>query len=98
MCPSLINTAQYKIREYPLDVEGKSKEELEKFSLQLNNAYIAQEKIGSSPFIVKTEYRTNEENTYYYEISRYQDERLAKGKTAYQDLQAIWTRLTLSLM
>lgn len=27
--PKLINTAQYKIREYPLDVEGKSKEELE---------------------------------------------------------------------
>lgn len=78
--PKLINTAQYKIREYPLDVEGKSKEELEKFSLQLNNAYIAQEKIGSSPFIVKTEYRTNEENTYYYEISRYQDESSLKAK------------------
>jgi len=78
--PKLINTAQYKIREYPLDVEGKSKEELEKFSLRLYNAYMAQEKIGSSPFIVTTEYRTNEENTYYYEISRYQDESSLKAK------------------
>lgn len=78
--PKLINTAQYKIREYPLDVEGKSKEELEKLNLQLHNAYIAQEKIGESPFIVKTEYRTNEENTYYYEISRYQDESSLKAK------------------
>lgn len=78
--PKLINTAQYKIREYPLDVEGKSKEELEKLEYQLKNAYIAQEKIGESPFIVKTDYRTNEENTYYYEISRYQDESSLEAK------------------
>lgn len=35
---------------------------------------MAQEKIGNSPYIVKTECRMNEEQTYYYEISRYQDE------------------------
>lgn len=81
LCVSkLINTAPYKIREYPLDVEGKSPKELEKLNLQLHNAYMAQEKIGASPFIVKTEYRTNEENTYYYEISRYQDESSLRAK------------------
>lgn len=78
--PKFINTAKYKIREYPLDVEGKSKEELEKLELQLSNAYQAQEIIGQSPFIVQTQYRTNEEHTYYYEISRYQEESTLKAK------------------
>lgn len=78
--PKLIATAHYKIREYPLDVVGKSPEELRKISLQVQNAYIAQEKIGSSPYIVKTECRMNEEQTYYYEISRYQDESTLRSK------------------
>ena len=78
--PKLIATAQYKIREYPLDVAGKSPKELEKIRFQVQNAYIAQEKIGNSPYIVKTEYRMNEEQTYYYEISRYQDESTLRSK------------------
>lgn len=78
--PKLIATAQYKIREYPLDVVGKSPEELKKLTLQVQNAYMAQEKIGNSPYIVKTECRMNEEQTYYYEISRHQDESSLRSK------------------
>lgn len=78
--PKLIETAQYKVREYPLDVAGKSPVELHKLSLTVQNASFAQEKIGVSPYIVKTDCRMNEEQTYYYEISRYQDESSLRSK------------------
>lgn len=78
--PQLVATAHYKIREYPLDFAGKSPTELNKLKLQVQNAYMAQEKIGNSPYIVKTECRMNEEQTYYYEISRYQDESTLRSK------------------
>lgn len=78
--PKLIATAHYKIREYPLDIADKSPAELEKIKLQVQNADMAQQKIGDSPFIVKTECRMNEEQTFYYEISRYQDESSLRSK------------------
>lgn len=78
--PQFFTMAKYKIREYPLDVAGKTDEELKKMELQLNNASIAQQRIGTSPYIVKTEYRTNEDQTYYYEISQYQDEGSLRAK------------------
>lgn len=78
--PKLIASAHYKIREYPLDVYGKSPKELEKLKLQVQNAHMAQEKIGNSPYIVKADCRMNEEQTYYYEISRYQDESSLRSK------------------
>lgn len=78
--PKLIVTARYKIREYPLDVAGKSPKELEGLQLKVQNASLAQEKIGASPYIVATDCRMNEEQTYYYEISRYQDESSLRSK------------------
>ena len=78
--PKFIATAHYKIREYPLDIAGKSLEELKKLTLQIQNADMAQQKIGDSPYVVKTECRMNEEQTYYYEISRYQDESTLRSK------------------
>lgn len=78
--PKLIATAHYKIREYPLDIAEKSPVELEKIKFQVQNADMAQQKIGDSPFIVKTECRMNEEQTFYYEISRYQDESSLRSK------------------
>lgn len=78
--PKIIATARYKIREYPLDVADKSPQELEKLTLQVQNASLAQQKIGGSPYIVQTEGRMNEEQTYYYEISRYQDESTLRSK------------------
>lgn len=71
--PKLIVTAHYRVREYPLDVAGKSPAELKKLRLEVQNASLAQQKIGLSPFIVSADCRMNEEQTYYYEISRYQD-------------------------
>ncbi len=78
--PKLITTSHYKIREYPLVIADKSPAELKKIEYQINNAKMAKDKIGSSPYIVPTEYRTNEEGTYYYEISRYQDESSLRAK------------------
>ncbi len=78
--PKLIESAHYKIREYPLDIADKSPMELENLQLQVQNADMAQKKIGDSPYIVKTECRMNEEQTFYYEISRYQDESSLRSK------------------
>lgn len=72
--PNLIRSGQYKIREFPLDVAGKSPAELQKLQVSVQNARMAQMKIGDSPYIVKTDCRLNEEGTYYYEINRYQEE------------------------
>ena len=72
--PKIIKTARFKVREFPLDVEGKSPGELETLKLKVQNAKYAQEKIGTSPYIVHTDCRLNGEATYYYEINRYQDE------------------------
>ena len=78
--PKLIATAHYRIREYPLDVVGKSPADLDKLRLKVQNASLAQQKIGLSPYIVPAECRMNEEQTYYYEISRYQDESSLRSK------------------
>ena len=78
--PKLIATAHYRVREYPLDVVGKSPAELDKLRLRVQNASLAQQKIGLSPYIVPSECRMNEEQTYYYEISRYQDESSLRSK------------------
>jgi serine/threonine protein kinase len=78
--PKLIANAKYKVREYPLDIVGKSPQELQKLSLKVQNASLAQQRIGVSPYIVQTDCRMNEEQTYYYEISRYQDESTLRSK------------------
>lgn len=78
--PQFIATARYRVREYPLDVADKSPKELQQLNLSVQNAYMAQEKIGDSPYIVNTKCQMNEEQTYYYEISRYQDESSLRAK------------------
>ncbi len=78
--PKLIKTAHYRIREFPLDVMGKSPAELQQLQLKVQNAKMAQEKIGTSPYIVHTDCRLNSEGTYYYEINRYQDESSLRAK------------------
>ena len=78
--PQFIATARYRVREYPLDVADKSPKELQQLTYSVQNAYMAQEKIGDSPYIVNTKCQMNEEQTYYYEISRYQDESSLRAK------------------
>lgn len=78
--PKLIKTAHYKVREFPLDVAGKSPAELHNLQLKVQNAKLAQERIGTSPFIVHTDCRLNGEGTFYYEINRYQDESSLRAK------------------
>lgn len=78
--PRLIGSSRYKIREYALDLSGKSPKELEEFKKKVQNAKFAQDLIGASPYIVSTNCRMNDEETYYYEISRYQDESSLRSK------------------
>lgn len=65
---------KYKIRAYPLDKEGLSGEELQKFIYKIQNAQSAQQKLGICPYILTTECSTNEDVTVYYERSDFMDE------------------------
>lgn len=78
--PKLIKSAHYKVREYPLDVAGKSPAELQNLQLKVQNSKYAQDKIDDSPYIVKTNCQLNSEGTFYYEINRYQDESSLRSK------------------
>lgn len=60
---------EYRLKEYPLDVAGLSPIQLEQHRLKVNNGNIAQEKIGTSPFILPSHYALNSEETVLYEIS-----------------------------
>ncbi len=63
------NNQQYRVKEFPLDVADLSPLEIKRRELQVNNGNIAQDKIGSSHYILKSEYRLNDEGTLFYEIT-----------------------------
>ena len=59
------------IREYPLDKAGLSPMQLEEWQNKVKNALYAQSEIGHNPYIIPSEYRSNSEMTFLYEISDY---------------------------
>lgn len=78
--PRFIATSKYIIREYPLDKDNMTDEQLRQLQMKVQNASMAQEKMEDSPFIVKTTCRMNDDQTNYYEISRYQEESTLRSK------------------
>lgn len=70
----------YKVREYPLDVVGKSPMQLEVMRQRLMNGWMAQEKIVTSPYIIKSTYQMNAEGTYLYEITDFMDNFTLKAR------------------
>lgn len=60
----------YRIREYPL-VRNESPLALETFRKKVENAQTAQEIMDASPYILKSEYHVNAEETLFYEIAPY---------------------------
>ncbi len=67
---SMIDDGRKKlIREYPLDKAELSPKQVEEWRNKVMNPLFAQSEIGHSPYIIPSEYRFNEEQTFMYEIS-----------------------------
>ena len=64
---------QKRVKEYALQVSGLSSEDLKIRENQINNQYKALNKIKAKPFILNVEFRVDEENHMFYEISDYLD-------------------------
>lgn len=93
--PRFFASKKVKVREYPLDIAGKNKQELEKIKLKAENAKHAQERLDASPFIVRCECHLSDDQSYFYEISDYMQESTlratlrSKTYTEVQKLQII---------
>lgn len=69
------NIKKFKVREYPLSVANLSPIELEKRKKKVENARTAQYHLSASSYIIKSDYRINDEGTVFYEVSEYMDDR-----------------------
>ena len=78
--PKLFLSKRYKVREYPLVLEGKTAAELESFEKQVQNAQMAQDKMELSPYIVRNQFQMNEDHTLFYDVSEYMDESTLRSR------------------
>jgi len=63
-----------RVKEYALQVSGLSPAELMERENRIRNQYVALSKIKAKPFILNVEFRIDEENHLFYEISDFLDE------------------------
>ncbi|WP_242157329.1 methylation-associated defense system protein kinase MAD6 [Aestuariivivens sediminis] len=63
-----------RVKEYSLQVTGLSPDELSKREESIKNQYKALNKIKAKPFILNVEFKIDEENHLFYEISDFLDE------------------------
>ncbi|MCM8568888.1 protein kinase [Gramella jeungdoensis] len=63
-----------RIKEYTLQVNGFSPEELKQRELKIKNGFKALEHIKSNPFITNVQYELDEENHLFYEITDFLEE------------------------
>ena len=63
-----------RVKEFSLQVSGLSPEELRKREETIKNQYKALHKIKAKPFILNVEFKIDEENHLFYEISDFLDE------------------------
>jgi len=63
-----------RIKEYALQVSGFSVQELKERESRIRNQYVVLSKIKANPFILNVEFRIDEENHLFYEISDFWDE------------------------
>ena len=69
-----------RIKEYSLDVADLNTEELKTRKDQIQNQYLALEKIGNNPYIFKVEFRIDQEKNYFYEIFDYFEENTLRAE------------------
>lgn len=68
------SSIKHRVKEYSLQVSGLSLEELRKREEAIKNQYKALHKIKAKPFILNVEFKIDEENHLFYEISDFLDE------------------------
>jgi serine/threonine protein kinase len=73
-----------RIKEYSLQVSGLSKEELQKREERIKNQYNALSKIKAKPFILNVEFRIDEENHLFYEISDFLEENSLRSEARHK--------------
>ncbi|MBY0425694.1 MAG: NERD domain-containing protein, partial [Cytophagales bacterium] len=69
-----------RIKEYYLDIPKLSDTEREKRELQIKNAYSALNRIKSNPFILNVQFKIDEEEHRFYEITDYLDENTLRAE------------------
>ncbi|WP_313386008.1 methylation-associated defense system protein kinase MAD6 [Chishuiella sp.] len=72
--PKGVTSVRRKIKEYALQVSGLSVEELKKREDKIKNQYHALNKLKAKPFILNVEFRIDEVNHLFYEISDFLEE------------------------
>lgn len=74
-----------RVKEYALQVAGLSRDELHTRELRVQNGFKALDKIKSNPFITNVQYRLDEENHLFYEITDFMEDdslrSVARSKT-----------------
>lgn len=74
-------SANRRIKEYALQVVGLSPQELKNREDKIKNQYNALKNIKGKPFILNVEFRIDEENHLFYEISDYMDENSLRSES-----------------
>lgn len=83
--PKGINTTvRRRIKEYSLQVSGLSKEELNKREERIKNQYNALTKIKAKPFILNVEFRIDEINHLFYEITDFLEENSLRSEARHK--------------
>lgn len=72
--PKGVTSVRRRIKEYALQVSGLSAEELKKREDKIKNQYHALKNLKSKPFILNVEFRIDEVNHLFYEISDFLEE------------------------
>ncbi|WP_026726988.1 methylation-associated defense system protein kinase MAD6 [Flavobacterium denitrificans] len=72
--PKGVTSVRRRIKEYALQVSGLSIEELKKREDKIKNQYHALNKLKAKPFILNVEFRIDEVNHLFYEISDFLEE------------------------
>lgn len=79
------NTAvRRRVKEYALQVIGLSPDELKKREEKIKNQYNALKNLKNKPFILNVEFRIDEENHLFYEISDFLDENSLRSEARHK--------------
>lgn len=73
-----------RVKEYSLQVSGLSKEELQKREERIKNQYNALSKIKAKPFILNVEFRIDEVNHLFYEITDFLEENSLRSEARHK--------------
>jgi serine/threonine protein kinase len=70
----ITTTIRKRVKEYSLDLTGLSPEQRTQRELRIKNQYNALNKIKSNPFILNVQFKVDDENQRFYEITDFLDE------------------------